>query len=229
MTFPFPFFTPGAAGLPGPADIGTALTWWYRSDLGVTESGGTVSAWADQSSNARNVSEATNKPAYSATGGPNSVPSITFDGTNDKLMSSTFGPIAQPFHVFNVFKIVSWAHADYILGLESFDKVNLQQRDITGQMNQGNFNGVVIGTTNYGLVQSFWSGASSYQQLNNGTATTPSSAGSTAMNIVRFASDRAVTVPGNVAFVEAFAYPAQITGTDLATLLTYINTRYSLW
>lgn len=59
--------------------------FFFSGDLGVTIGTG-VSAWADQSGNGRNATQATggNQPAYSATG-LNSKGVITFDGTDDHI------------------------------------------------------------------------------------------------------------------------------------------------
>lgn len=53
-----------------PTDLGASLALWLRSDLGITLNGGNVSAWADQSSNARHFTQGTAgaQPTYD-TGG----------------------------------------------------------------------------------------------------------------------------------------------------------------
>ena len=52
---------------------------WFRSDLGVTLNGSTVSAWADQTGNGKHVTQATagNQPTYSLAGGRGGRPKIT--------------------------------------------------------------------------------------------------------------------------------------------------------
>lgn len=62
---------------------------WLRGDLGVTQSGGTVSLWADQSGNANDYSQGTaaNQPTFTASA-INALPGLSFDGTNDVLTSS---------------------------------------------------------------------------------------------------------------------------------------------
>lgn len=64
-------------------------TAWYKADSGVTLNGSTVSAWADQSGNGNNLSQATaaNQPTFESAG-LNSRASILFDGTNDSLASA---------------------------------------------------------------------------------------------------------------------------------------------
>jgi hypothetical protein len=75
-----------------PADLGANLIGWWKADTGVTESGGAVSQWDDQSGNANHLTQGTgaNKPTYSATGFNTSYKGITFDGTNDYLSKTVF-------------------------------------------------------------------------------------------------------------------------------------------
>jgi hypothetical protein len=59
---------------------------WYKADVGVTQSGGTVSQWNDQSGNGRNltVPSGKNGPNY-VSSGINSLPSIEFSSTAHAL------------------------------------------------------------------------------------------------------------------------------------------------
>ncbi len=65
------------------------LGLWLRGDMGITLNGTDVSAWADQSGNGRDYTQAVAlaQPAYLATGGPNSTPCLDFDGLA-KFMAS---------------------------------------------------------------------------------------------------------------------------------------------
>lgn len=70
-----------------PKSIAT-IRAWYRADLGVTLNGSTVSAWADQSGNAYNLTQSTagQQPLYSASDAAwSNKPSIAFDGVDDVL------------------------------------------------------------------------------------------------------------------------------------------------
>jgi hypothetical protein len=75
-----------SAGEWSPGAFGSDLYAWWRADLGITLNGGDVSAWADQSGNGRNFSQATAAnqalyvPSDSRFGGK---PSIEFNGTSD--------------------------------------------------------------------------------------------------------------------------------------------------
>lgn len=64
----------------------TNLQVWFRADAGVTQTFGLVSAWADQSGNARNAAQATgtNQPLY-VENAVNGKPAISFDGVDNFL------------------------------------------------------------------------------------------------------------------------------------------------
>jgi hypothetical protein len=99
--------------------LGAKLRAWWRSD-DLTEAG-TVSAVADKSGNGHNMAQGTagRRPTYNATGGPNSVPSILHDGTDDALVAATLNldaPLTTPTFVYLVFRQVTWTSADRICG-----------------------------------------------------------------------------------------------------------------
>jgi hypothetical protein len=118
----------GGAAVPAfsPTDI-TGLKVWYRADAitGVAD-GGAVATWIDSGPLANNAAEATNRPVYRATGGPNSRPCVEFDGINDKLTSgSNLGlsgnVVTTVFVVFSVanttteYGVVSWGDSTQAL------------------------------------------------------------------------------------------------------------------
>lgn len=89
----------------GDLDVSAIATWLGGGS-------GYVATWYDQSGNARDVVQATadNQPLYVASG-PNSKPTVRFDGTNDRLRI-TFSNVATPHHIFFVLKQVSWTDGD---------------------------------------------------------------------------------------------------------------------
>ncbi|MEM8485676.1 MAG: T9SS type A sorting domain-containing protein [Bacteroidota bacterium] len=76
----------GAHAQTAPGGVSTNLDLWLKADAGVTESVGAVSAWADQSTNSNNATQAsgTLQPMYVANG-LNFNPALLFDGTDDYL------------------------------------------------------------------------------------------------------------------------------------------------
>lgn len=73
---------------------------WLRSDLGITLNGSDVSAWADQSGLARNVSQGTpsKQPAY-MTGGQSGKPFLRFTTADSTFLRGTWTQ-ARPVTVF---------------------------------------------------------------------------------------------------------------------------------
>lgn len=60
------------------------LILWFRSDLGVTTSSGTITQWLDQSSSGivlNSTVGAASFPTYNTSGGPNNLPYLSFTGT----------------------------------------------------------------------------------------------------------------------------------------------------
>lgn len=78
---------------------------WFRADLGITLNGATVSAWANQGSDAAGglaQSTADNQPTWTASA-INGRPALTFDATND-LLTSASANLAQPNFVALAFQ-----------------------------------------------------------------------------------------------------------------------------
>jgi len=95
----------GGAGF-SPSDLNPLL--WLDAGVGVTETAGATSAWANQGSGATDATQGTalNQPTYNASGfGANSKPYLDFDGTNSYLTlgSVDYSKLTQ-HSVFSVFE-----------------------------------------------------------------------------------------------------------------------------
>lgn len=82
------YFTLGMPTPPAPGGVVNNLNLWLKANQGVT-GGGSASAWADQSGNNFNVTQATgaNQPAI-LSNQFNFNPSLQFDGSNDNLQNA---------------------------------------------------------------------------------------------------------------------------------------------
>ncbi len=82
------------------------LVAWFRSDMGITQSGGTVSAWADLSGNGHNVSQSNSsyQPTYNTMGGANGQPRLTWSSysTDVLLQNTSFTLAMEPVDIFIV-------------------------------------------------------------------------------------------------------------------------------
>lgn len=226
----FPVFSPGGE-VPFPTITG--LLFRVRADLGITKDGGDfVSQWDDQSASAAHLTEATNKPVW-VDALVNGKPAVRFDGTNDKLVSGSFTSTSQPHHTFVVFNSVTWATVEAIM-VGTSNNFYVDQNGTTPEVKQraqgsaGNAVSATVGT--FFLVSSFFSGAASYQALNNAASVGPSNTGTGgAVTTLALGSEVAGSNFGNVEIAEAMLYNAEITGTDLTDLKSYFNSRYALW
>ncbi len=76
-----------------PTTDGTNLNLWLRGDLGVTQSGGTCSNWADQSGNGHDFTAITTaKPTVNASG-VNGLQTLDFDGTLNHLVGPAWSTL----------------------------------------------------------------------------------------------------------------------------------------
>lgn len=93
ISAPFPFPTRG-------------LACWLRADRGIVYSNGKVGGWLDLSGNGNNF--AGTVTSVSATGGPNSTPALSFNGTTDALTNAgTLGISKQNWTMYLVLKYPS--------------------------------------------------------------------------------------------------------------------------
>lgn len=70
----------------------SGLYAWYRSDLGITLNGSTVSAWADQSGQGRTLSQntASKQPTYVTSDSQyNNFPSLSFNAASNQTMTAS--------------------------------------------------------------------------------------------------------------------------------------------
>lgn len=89
-----------------PADLGSGLAIWLRADLGLTMGTG-VSAWADQSGNGRNYSQATGSRQPTLGTAINGKETLHFTAAATQFLTRTGAYAFTAAHVFIVAKIVA--------------------------------------------------------------------------------------------------------------------------
>lgn len=153
---------------------------WFRFNTGITVTGAGVSAWADQSGNARDLLQGTDaaRPPKQADG------SILFDGVAQFLKCGSF-TLNQPETVYLLFKQVAWTLNARISDGNANGTGSIDQSPATPQLviNAGSAvatNGnLAVGA--YGVAAAVFNGASSSLRINN-TAETTGNAGAANMS-----------------------------------------------
>ena len=226
----FPVFSPHTAL----ADnlVTSNLVAHYRADLGVTESGGTISQWDDQTASGWNLTEATNKPTYNASGGPNGQPYIEFNTITDSLSNGSVS-VAQGFHMFFCLRQPSWILNGYIFR-DSADHPFIDQGQTTPNLkhNGGSAGGNEVSATlnTWWMLQSYFDGASSHQALNDGAESTGTSIGANTMTglVLGAQAGGADSLGAIYDLAELAIYSAEVTGADLTQNQQHFSQRYSL-
>lgn len=114
-----------------PANIATVVGWYDASDTAtITETGGAVSQWDDKSGNGLNLSqgEGTRQP-LTGTVSMNGVNALKFDGSNDRMATSSnpFGAAVDNAFVIAVHKVDAVANGTFFTLTGSRNNVNRWQ------------------------------------------------------------------------------------------------------
>lgn len=216
-----------------PLTILGSLSWWVRSDSGITIGTG-VSAWADQSGNAVDFSQGTggSQPAYAATGGPNGGPIVTGDGVDDILRAThaRVAPLTQPFFVWCVFRAESHTLNDVVVGdLGAPGYLFRQAASPNYYMYDAVIgNTVALATATWARAEMQFTGSvADYLKIGstsvNGTSSGNSAGGGT---VALFGSPSGIQL-ANVSLVEAFEFAGTPTGPQRAALDAYCTAKYS--
>jgi len=232
-----------------PADFGTDLVAWWKADAGVTESGGAVSQWDDQSGNGWHLTQGTSgsRPIYSATGFNSSYPGITFDGTDDFLAVSSVTGLsgASACSVFVVMRwdetlsdayarIFSFWDADYANGYGNANSFIIQRENLTSNIQFGGNSAytstTVTDDTNYRL-GGVWDGSNVTLYKNN-VASTPTSksmtlSGPATIRISKEGSGGGTAYVSGI-YAEVFVLKKAPDSTERSTIDSYFTTTWGL-
>lgn len=141
------FASSGGGGFT-PADLNPVL--WLDAGVGVTETAGATSAWANQGSGSRDATQGTalNQPTYNATGfGTNNLPYLDFDGTNSFLTCGTEYSKLANYTIFTVFE--ADVVANKLLYGDADNSVNFRSAGAVCYLTGGKFNHFFGDGTNY--------------------------------------------------------------------------------
>lgn len=216
--------------------ISQNLAAWYKAEAGITTVTG-VSQWNDQSGNARHLAQATTtkQPAYSLAAGPNGLPALTFDGTDDFLAVATFG-LAQPATYYLLLKQISWTSGDRIFDGSTVNQGTMLQSNpgstpdinIASGSNVGPISNLAVGA--WGVMAAVFNGASSSVQLNLGTPVTGDSGAANPGGLTLGADGPAAafTLNSNIAVAEWVVYSAAHNADQRAAVVRYLMKKAAL-
>ncbi len=232
--------TGGAPPSFSPADIASVTRYfWFRSDLGISAGGGTVSAWADQYAlNDAAQASTGSQPTYTASNpAAGNLPTVDLDGVDDFMMVATLDlpipTVGTPVWFWLVFSQVSWVSTRVLLRSSTSGAtaaIMIQQNTAAPGIAQFNGstanlnNGAPIGTYVRGTV--LFTNTAADRILLAGTATTGAASGNRDAAAGNFALG-ASSVGGlasNVSLLEAICLAGE--PTELAQLETYGQARY---
>lgn len=203
----------------------------YDANLGVTQSGGAVSDWADQSGNGYTLSQAVNgnKPTISGSGTDTF---INFDGSNDYLQASL--TLTQPYTIYIVLRPNTWGSTKYITSGDAGDsRACILQYSSTPNITLYDGGGTL--TLNADLTVNgiskvlcaVFDGASSSTLINNSSRVTFNpGAGVGGSTFFRLGSNGNNTAATNISVQEIYIYSAAHSTTVQDQMYAYLHGRW---
>jgi hypothetical protein len=191
-----------------------------------------VAAWADQSGNARDLAESTNKPLWQASQ-VNGMPAILFDGVNDKLLSAGIA-LPQPFTMLLLYQEVVHTNGNIIFSTANVGGGNAPEIYMdtvnTAIVKSGTVGAAVhVGTGGFALVTGIANGTSSTIALNDGSPQTNPADINGAGDILALGCRGDATSFANINVAELVLLGGSVSAPDKAALLEYFRTLYGLW
>jgi hypothetical protein len=205
---------------------------WLRADLGITIGTG-VSAWADQSGNAHNVTQGTGaaQPTYTTSDAAyNNKPVLNFASASSQFMQSAVWGVtlAQPYTVILV------GNTDQTATQFFYDSVSGAESTIDPTTTTiGFFAGTQLspaGSVTSPCVLAFIAngGSSSGYKNSSQTAIVSGAAGSNSMNGTTIGASNVPSNFINGRIAEFVIYNRALAAADLLTLFKYLGARYGI-
>lgn len=210
----------------GPDDVAGLVAWWDAADAStVTESGGFVTAWENKAGTATIGNLATSSALTYGTNQLNGLDVVSFPELN--VVSAGLVTLPQPFTFFIVARQVVTTSRSLLF--QTTSNVQCRFGDSQTQMFAGSFiNGDAV-DTNWHTVVSVFNGASSVLRQNGVSIT--GNVGTTAIANHELTIGSAVfgavtSLNGDVA--EVLFYNTAISGSDLATIESYLSDKWQV-
>jgi len=209
----------------------TNLKFWFDADATyITKDGSNyVSAWADRSGNGNNLSQGSGsyQPLWQASQ-INGYPALYFNVDGMNTAAFTFN---QPFTIYVVLKGLSGGYYDSVFeGLTGYSYIMLNKSG-TGyyNMNAGsNFTtSIPFSYNSYDIAVACFNGSSSFVKENGGTKQTGNPGSNNAGGFAIGFRGGSYQFVGYIA--EIIGYDAAHNDSQVATLQTYLNDKYSVY
>lgn len=208
--------------------MGANCVEWWRSDLGITLATG-VSQWQGQVSGL-NFTQGTPaaQPAYNATGGPNSTPSILFDGVDDALVGGALAR-ALPQTIWLIGRHITWGAGKPWINDSGVTLIVLQRTAspliAMSCGTPGNNNGAAA-LNQYRRVQAEFTNSAADRLLVGASAVTGTNTGAAAGTAPLLGRNAGATVFGNVEICEVAFFNVVPSGAQNTALDAYATGWY---
>ena len=224
----------GELPFPEPAN----LVYYFRADAGVTDDP-PVSAWQSTrgSGSCTLTASASLRPAYSATGGPNDTPMVSFDGNATRLRASGLASVARPYHVFMVHRLDAHQQYDYCWCQKGSDSMGTRHKSASPEVGlssgDAGSNEVSLTLGTWFVVESYYDHtANNFQRLDNGTKVTGETNSFSTNNVTSLtlgADDNGTAAFSDSNIAEWFMVAGgEVTGSELANIMAYFTSRYGI-
>lgn len=223
-----------------PASISGCQLWLDAHQITGLADGDPVATWADASGNARDVSEATNRPTYQ-TSEINGLPVVRFDGSNDRLEGADNA--VWQFTDFTMYAVVRFAgfHAGYyqntIVSQDNSSKWMFCYKNETGTTHfHQNPGGTELDSTAWTAVVGTWylvgcsRNATTVSFRTNGEAKGTATHGTQLPDVsgpLIIGVSEGATINADIA--EIVLYNAAISAGDTTELEDYFNSKYAIY
>lgn len=195
---------------------------WYRFGVGLTIASGACSQWADTTSNARHLIQATGalQPLLQTDG------SLLFDGSNDFMQTLTF-TLAQPTMLYMLFRQVTFTNGDLCCDGFTITSGNILQDttspnlSISAGTTAATNTGLAVNT--YAIASVLFSGAASSFTINKKTPVT-GNAGTTGMAGFTLGSDSGGNNAANIQVKEVILFSGAHDLTKQYAVVNYLST-----
>ncbi len=213
------------------------LTAWYRGNSGVTTDANGVNAWADQSGNGYDVTQATDAKKPDNTDTQNGLTVITFDGTDDELAYgvSLFTAISQPNTIFLVYQ---WTYLDGNARIP-LDGDGSGTRNVIYRLGSAGYNlafhaGSTADTgtgadTNMHVHACVFDGASSDYRLDGSYIMQAGNVGTNALDGITLGSMYTSNAPAHVRIAEALFYDGEKTLSEMQAIEVELNAKWAVY